>query len=159
MSRVIKQKLPKLHAIQLVSVDVIELYIRLQSSSAAQAEIKREDISVFSGHNTYDEESKTIQVRIKIEVGMEKASKFPFVMRVELGGMFRVDEERFPIEHLEHWASKNAPMILFPYMREHVFALTARCGLPPMILPLVEVPTLVMESPKSRVSRSKKGEA
>ncbi len=36
-------------------------------------------------------------------------------------------------------------MILQPYLREHVFALTARAGFQPLILPLIEVPTLVQK--------------
>jgi preprotein translocase subunit SecB len=37
---------------------------------------------------------------------------------------------------------KNAPAILFPFLREQAYALSIRCGFPPFILPLIQLPSI-----------------
>ncbi|HUT44220.1 MAG TPA: protein-export chaperone SecB [Desulfobacterales bacterium] len=139
-----KKEFIKLHAIQLGSVSVIELYIRANQFPDASIKLDLDDAPLLVGHSEYDPESKSIQVSVKTEIGMEKdKGTTPYSMRVELVGDFIVDEDEFPIAQIDDWAVRNAPMILQPYLREHVFALTARAGFYPLILPLIEVPTLV----------------
>ena len=134
----------KLHSIQLLSVSVIELHIRANQLPDTSAKLELKDIPILVGHGEYNKENKTIQVSVKIEIGMEKDKEIevPFSLKVELVGNFEVDEDDFPIEHVDDWANRNAPMILHPYLREHVYALTSRSGFQPLILPLIEVPTL-----------------
>ena len=61
--------------------------------------------------------------------------------RVEILGLFNVDDERFPIKSVHSWAKQNAPLILYPYLREQVFSLTSRAGFEGTLLPLFQVPT------------------
>ncbi|NQT68698.1 MAG: protein-export chaperone SecB [Desulfobacteraceae bacterium] len=137
----------KLHAIQLSSISVVELYIRTNQYPDPSIKLELDDVPMLIGHSEYDEESNSIQVSAKIEIGIEEGSdkKTPYSLRVELVGDFFVDETEFPIAQIYDWAARNAPMILQPYLREHVFALTARAGFNPLILPLIEVPTLVQK--------------
>ena len=69
-------------------------------------------------------------------------------MRVIIGGVFKVDETKFAKTHIEDWANRNAPIILYPYLREQAYALTIRCGYPGLIIPLLTVPTIKVVAPK-----------
>lgn len=140
---------PNLHAIQLVAFKVLELYIKVnQPLESADLKLDEEDFSIHTGHSKYNEENHTIAVKMEIEIGEEESQKSPLTLRVNIGGVFEVDETKFPIIHIEDWAKRNAPIILYPYLREQVFALTVRCGYPGLILPLVTVPTIRLEEPK-----------
>jgi preprotein translocase subunit SecB len=131
----------KLHGIQLISVNVVELFIKV-NVPLNEKMAEDSDLSLKSGHGDYDEDNRTIQVGVQLDYGMGEESKTPYSMRIELFGDFEVDEELFDKEHLEHWARKNAPLILFPFLREHAYALAIRCGFDPLILPLLQVPAL-----------------
>jgi len=51
-------------------------------------------------------------------------------------GIFEVDEDKFPFKFIQNWAEKNAPLILYPYLREQVFSLSSRAGFGGTLLPL-----------------------
>lgn len=95
---------------------------------------------------SFDEESSLIAVKVELSIEPEslepeKLDK-PFSLKVSVAGEFKVDTEKFPMQHLEDWSVKNAPIILLPYIREHAFSLSVRSGFNPVVLPLVEVPTI-----------------
>ena len=127
------------HPIQIRSLNVRELHLKTHVPSDSIDEIDSSAYSILVGHSDYDGES--IQVGVKLTAGDEDPEEAPFRLVAELVGEFEVDEDEFPVEHLGDWAYENAPYILMPYLREHVFALTNRCGLDPMLLPLAKVPT------------------
>ncbi|KIH76259.1 preprotein translocase subunit SecB [Geoalkalibacter ferrihydriticus] len=136
--------LTKYHPIQVQGVLVKELFISANGPPSEDKGVEGGRFSLMVGHSEYDEEDKEISVSLKLEVGFEedeKENSAPFSMRIEIVGNFKVDESEFPVEHIDHWAQRNAPLILFPYLREHAYSLTARCGFKPMLLPLLEVPT------------------
>ncbi|MFP4347001.1 MAG: protein-export chaperone SecB, partial [Desulfococcaceae bacterium] len=146
-------KFIRLHSIQLMKVNVIELYIKSHHAPDESIGIEA-DIPFLGGHTDLDDESRQISVLVKVEIGINENSKekegaeeFPFSLRVAIEGEFKVGEE-FPDDQINDWARRNAPIILMPYLREHVYALTARSGFKPLILPLVVVPTLVPETQK-----------
>jgi preprotein translocase subunit SecB len=141
-----KEKLLKPHPIQLLKVNVIELSIRSNQSPDESIGIDDTmDIPLLVGHSEFNNENRQIAVVVKVETkvnkGEKKDAEDSFFLRVELVGEFKV-EENFPMEHIDSWARDNAPFILMPYLREHVYSLTLRCGLKPIVLPLLQVPTL-----------------
>jgi preprotein translocase subunit SecB len=142
----------KKHAIQIENVFVKELFIVANQPPSEQAGVEAGEFKLSVGHSEYDRENKRIGVSVKLEVGFsdaeEEQTKLPFSMRIEIVGQFNVDEESFPIEHITHWARTNAPLILFPYLREHAYSLSVRCGFRPMLLPLMEVPTYKLPQKK-----------
>jgi preprotein translocase subunit SecB len=142
-----KRMTRKLHAIQLESIKVIELFIRSNQAPDPNIEPQHSDFSLSNSHNPYDADAKRIRVISSVEIGMAKQPTTPYSMRVSLVGFFRVDDQEFDVAHIDDWADKNAPLILYPFLREHVFALSARCGFRPVLLPLQVVPTLI---PKPR---------
>ena len=117
---------PILHPIQLISLNVLELYIKVhQPPESADLKLDEKGFSLRSGRSEYDEENHIIQIGVKLEIGEEKEDqKNPFTMRVVLAGVFKVDETKFSKTHIQDWAKRNAPIILYPYLREQVFALT-----------------------------------
>jgi preprotein translocase subunit SecB len=129
------------HPIQLRSLNVRELHAKTHIPPDAIEDVDVGAYSISVGHSDFDEKIKNIQVGVKLEAGSDDPDDAPFSLTIELVGDFQVDDERFPVDHLDNWARENAPYILLPYLREHVYALTARCGLEPMILPLAVVPT------------------
>ncbi|WP_342049932.1 MULTISPECIES: protein-export chaperone SecB [unclassified Cupriavidus] len=152
-----------LHAIQLVDLRVEHLSI------TAHVEVDRsEEPGAFSfetASNEYDPEESQIRVRARIRIGLtdeaeddsdlgEPDPEAPYVMVVSLVGIFQVDAERFPIEHIDHWAKRNAPLILYPYLREHALSLSVRAGFPQMLLPLLEMPSFRI-LPPAKASENK----
>lgn len=144
-----KRKNTKLHAIQLESVKVIELFIKSNQRPETSIEVDSANFSMSSSASPYDNERKEIRVITSIEIGMEEKPETPFSMRIRLIGNFRVDDTNFDTKLLPHWARNNAPMILYPFLREHAFALSSRCGFSPVLLPLLVVPTLTPKAKKS----------
>jgi preprotein translocase subunit SecB len=131
----------KPHPIQTNSISVRELYIKANEFPDVDKAIEVGEAAIRVGHSKYDEETKVIVVALKLEGGLEpEKTKAPFTIKVELVGEFQVDESKFPKDQIYNWADRNAPMILMPYLREHVYSLTMRCGFKPMLLPLMEVP-------------------
>jgi len=138
----------KPYPIQLLQIGVRELWIQANTPPAVSTEIELKDCAIYAGHSPYDKSSNTIVISIKLELG--KGKDDPVSMRIELRGLFHVDEQAFPIKALPQWALGNAPVILLPYLREQTYALTARCGFKPLVLPLVEVQTIKIDKPKAK---------
>jgi preprotein translocase subunit SecB len=139
----------KLHAIQLLSLGVRELSISSNVQPSPDVGADTHSCSIKIGSTDYNRQEKTIGVSLRLESGTDpNETEAPFVMKIELVGLFQVDESLFPVEHISDWATQNAPFILFPYLREHAFGLSSRCGFQPLLLPLLEVPTFQIEQPK-----------
>ncbi len=134
------------HAIQLEGIAVKELFIRINSYEQNDNEIDR-NFKLGIGHSEFDGKIGEIDVGIIVKIGNpddhegdEKKSEFD--LKVHLLAKFSVDQSRFPIGQIAHWTENNAPLVLYPYIREHVHALSVRAGVKPILLPLMEVPTL-----------------
>lgn len=138
------KKLNKKHAIQLQDLKVLQLSIVVRSSSQAIPAV--EEFHLYHGHSTYDNEKGIIAVKLGVEIDSEIDEKSPFDLKVEILGFFKVDKNNFNIDYLEDWAARNAPLVLYPYIREQVYSLTSRAGFNGMLLPLFEVPTFKFEA-------------
>jgi preprotein translocase subunit SecB len=137
----------KLHAIQLRHVFVNELLLRnFAPAPDERIELDSAEFQMQVRHSDYREKSKDILVEVSVSLGdevySEETSPFPFFLKVALTGRFSVDLTNFSREWLEIWAQQNAPMILFPFVREHLYGLSSRGELPKLLFPLIQVPTL-----------------
>ena len=126
------------HPVNLTAVNLLELFIHSNRPPDSSIDIEEKKLSIGVGKSNYDEENKIIRVAIKLEVG--KDDTVPYLLRVILEGVFHVTRDDLSVEQINEWALKSSPYVLFPYLREHAFALTARAGFRPLILPLVQVP-------------------
>jgi preprotein translocase subunit SecB len=153
-----KKIFQRLHDIQLKEVKVVELFIKSKRRPAQTVGVAPAQFSINSEHGDYDADTKIVHVLITAEAGMDDKTETPYAMRVGIVGFFSVNDDKFDKENIDHWAKNNAPAILYPFVREHVYALTARCGFEPAILPLVVLPTLVAKK-KTATSVEKTVEA
>lgn len=138
----------KKHPIQLVWVKVIELSIKADTSVDQRTAPDAHSFSLSIGHTEYDEENKQVATRVSASIKAEE-DKSPFDLRVELMGSFEVDDSQFPAHFVNDWAGKNAALVLYPYLREHVYSLTSRSEHGGVLLPLLEVPTFKVVAPES----------
>lgn len=142
------------HAIQLVDVKVLKLKIELNSKSIDNkmdsSVLDASDFGFYHASTEYNEESKQFAVKVAAIINDDESTEERcsltdnrFELEVELVGLFEVDEERFPSKFINRFASENAPLLIYPYLREHVYSLTLRAGLTPTMLPLFEVPVFI----------------
>jgi preprotein translocase subunit SecB len=145
------------HPIRLVDLGVRELFIEAHVQPDVSIVAELASCSITVSHMPYDTEQKRIVVSLKLDLGSEEGKpKAPYSMRIELIGIFEVDEDKFPVEQIEDWAIKGAPLVLYPYLREHAFGLSSRCGFSPLLLPLVVVPTFKIEKTVKPTRRKSK---
>jgi preprotein translocase subunit SecB len=135
------------HPIQLVSLDVEELYLRVLDRYKFTDKEYSQEFSLSVGRSDYDAERKEIFVKLTLEFIPEVGQELdrPYEMRVQVAGQFQVDDQLFPIEQINNWAQYNAPMILIPYIREHSYSLSIRAGFEGLIVPMITVPTLKIQ--------------
>jgi len=136
----------ELHPIQLKSLRVLELHIRVNSDASDEAEMPG-NMVLSIGRSEFDSERSRFATSLKAEIGGGPGD--PFVLSVEVQGLFEVDISQFDIKHINHFAETNAPLVLLPYVREHVFGLTSRAGFKAAIMPLMIVPQFQRASGKS----------
>lgn|SRR5450830_173165 len=129
----------KRHAIQLTDLRVSELSIVVDLSVPRDASIS--GFNIETGRSAYDDSTKQIQVKMRVTMGPQEGEQAPFQLVAELHANFEVDESRFEVRHINDWADKNAPLVLYPYLREQVYSLTSRAGFQEALLPLIEIPT------------------
>jgi len=144
----------KQHPIQLVNLGIRELFIHANVPPDATITTELDAFTITVSTPGYDPKAKQIAVFVKLELGTDAKESTPYSMRIELAGFFEVDETRFPVQHLSDWARRGAPFILYPYLREHAFGLSSRCGFKPLLLPLIEVPVDKNKKPTTKTKRS-----
>lgn len=113
------------------------------------AENTENSFKMRSMRTDYDPVTSTIAVKTEISIGydddLHKIESANFWLHVAVEGIFSVDEDKFPIEKIDHWAVHNAPLVLYPYAREVAYNLTIRVLkdgavlLPLLSLPVVKV--------------------
>jgi len=106
---------------------------------------------IFStGHSSFDHVTSLITVGVKGEVGGESSeqNKHPFHIRIHIQGQFLVDTKKFPVDKIDDWAYKNAPLLLLPFLREHIYGLASRAGIKGVMVPLFVLPTIKVQPPQ-----------
>lgn len=153
----------KLHPVQLKALQVLRLNIEVHDPVRALSDdYSLVEYSLETGRSDFDESDNTFQVMMRIRAGRlavdeqapaEKNALFaaePVSFLVEVGGVFEVDISTFPQRHIHRFAEENAPLIIYPYVREQVYGLSTRVGIKHMLLPLFEVPAFtIVQASKS----------
>ena len=134
----------RLHGIQLEALRVIELSLNVRDIEAAQRGGFELAVHTSVGVTEFNDEERVIGVGLVGTIGedgsAENAERSAFSIKVHILGQFKVDLSKFPRKHLNDWAQKNAPVLLIPFLREHVYGLALRAGIKDVILPLVTLP-------------------
>lgn len=136
----------KLHPIQIQGIKVRELFVRNNAMTDDSDELSG-DFEFKVGHTEFNAEESSIDVGLVIVMGKpeDPDSDELLDLKVHLHAKFSIDVKLFPVDKIEHWAVHNAPLILYPYAREQVYALTGRTLKSPILLPLLQVPTVRVE--------------
>lgn len=145
----------KPHPAQMKSLQILKLSIEVHDPVAAHSDdYSFGEYALETGRSEFNEEDSTIQVMMRVRAGKfavdesndtETNAEFssqPISVLAEVGGIFFVNTEIFPKDQIHHWAETNAPLILYPYVREQVYGLSTRVGVKPVLLPLLEIPTI-----------------
>ncbi len=82
------------------------------------------------------------QFEIVLSFSIESNDSFPFSIFVELAGLFSAKTSTIEDKSI---AYKKAAAILFPYLRSIVSAITVQTGIPPLIIPVVNIEKLFEE--------------
>lgn len=130
------------HPIQVKYIGVKELSLIAHVPPYAHVDVPDTNFTISIAHSAYDEVEKEIVVGVKIEVGLadgKPKEDYPYSMKIELVAFFSVQDDKFKAEHLDSWASSNAPYLLLPFIREQAYSLTTRAGFAAFILPLYKV--------------------
>lgn len=125
----------KKHSIQLDKIEVKELSIKKNES---ESDLLEPSPSIYVGASDYDSTNRIISVGIMAKTDQENSI---YHFTVELVGVFCVDENNFNLKLLGNWVENNAPYILHPYLRQHLYTLTLFATGKGLLLPLIEVPT------------------
>ncbi|HGY9587034.1 hypothetical protein [Vibrio harveyi] len=133
------------HPIQIKTVDFIKLYIEKNSSMMADTMPETGDFQLQSAHSNFDEESGEIWVKVSCKIGYDENEQpiedAEFWLDTSLEACFSVDVDKFNPDNLPHWAHNNATIVLYPYIRESVAALTGRVfNKDQAMLPLLTLP-------------------
>lgn len=122
--------------IQLISVQTMEMSVRLLGPTSESSTAESGDFAFSFAHSEFDPEERKIGVKVSCEISEQEET--PISLKVTLVGIFEVDDTNFEMTELLNWVEKQGPLVLYPYLREHVFTLTARVG-HEVLLPLFQV--------------------
>ncbi len=144
---------PTLHPIQLQTIRVKHLRVSVFNAGRADEPEQEVPFSFEYGHSKFDREKSLVTVGVRGTVGEsdddERTS--PFVIEAEILGLFKIDLSKFAEEHIERWSEVNAPLILLPFLREHIYGVAARAGIKEVIVPLYILPTVKMPESNAKV--------
>lgn len=130
----------ELHPIQLREIFVRQLSVVVNDQKIAMEETDEVKVSLFVGKPEVDEEKPFVAVgmrAIAIPKEVPEGASPAFKIEVELAGQFEVDYSRFDAADIDRWAEVNAPLLIIPFLREHLWGIGMRAGIRRIFLPLV----------------------
>lgn len=130
----------ELHPIQLREILIRKASVVINDHLVALADKCDVHVSMQQGSSTFNRGSSSFQVGLKAEAipaDTKKGDVPAFFIEIEFAGAFEVDYSGFLFEDLERWCQVNAPIILMPFMREHLYGVAIRAGIRGVFLPLV----------------------
>lgn len=130
----------ELHPIQLRDISVSRLNVVVNDPAVATNYEGEVDLEFKIGTSDFEEDDPHIAVGFNVTALPMPKENPPFLIEVELSGQFEVDLKKFKFEHLHEWSRTNAPFLLLPYVREHIYGLALRAGIKSFALPLFVQP-------------------
>ncbi|MCP4112905.1 MAG: hypothetical protein GY749_46500 [Desulfobacteraceae bacterium] len=83
--------------------------------------------------NYFQEEKRFVEVVMDVKLKSEDESFYFFI---SMKGRFRGGDD-MPQEIFERFSGRNAPAIMYPFVRSIITSYTAQANIPPVILPTV----------------------
>jgi preprotein translocase subunit SecB len=136
-----------LYPVQPTFITVREVHFIALRPPSENDRIDESSVRITQTASQFNEETNRVQVTLTAEFGFENTPDVeppPFAVKLSMVGEF-VIEDSFPREKIQLWASRNAPFVIFPYLRERLYTITNQGGYPAILLPLLQIPTLKLE--------------
>ena len=92
----------------------------------------------FNIKRVFDKKKKRLNVSLHVEV-FKKAKNAPFSLEAAIEGTFECAD----FENLQKFSEINAPAHLFPFLREVVANTSLKAGIPPLLLPPVNLAAIL----------------
>jgi preprotein translocase subunit SecB len=142
---------PVLYAIQPTFIIVRELHFVSHRPPSGTDRIDESSVRITQKITPFNEETRRLQVSLEASFGFDDLGTSPsppFSVKVVITAEFVVNEP-FPHDKIQLWATINAPFVVYPYLRERLYYVTVQGGYPPILLPLLQIPTFKVEVPRS----------
>jgi preprotein translocase subunit SecB len=144
------------YPVQPTFIVVRELHFISNRPPSKSDRIDESEIKIVQTVMPFDEVTKRVQITLSAEFGFESTAqkpKPPFSVKVAITGEFAIADV-FPREKIPLWANRNAAFAIFPYLREGLYYITVQGGYPPILLPLLQIPTLQIERPTTDLAKA-----
>lgn len=131
--------------ITFVNVRVVEIDFKLNKDfNSNDKEIK---VSLdFKIKNIFSEKDQILTTMLTAEI-FKKEKTPPFTLKAIIEGIYKGE-----IKALKEFSKIHAPAHIFPYLRELISNITIRAGIPPLILPPINLHK-VMESKNKKITQ------
>lgn len=146
------------HAIQLEHVGLSKIEFTGYRSGSGEHHVSENAVEVSFSYSPYQEGSNRITLIGEAIIGellespsTELIDANPFYLHLRLHGFFSIDADDFDVAFADDFASKNAPFLMYPFLREQVYSLAIRCGFPNVMIPLVKIPRKESNDPSHEV--------
>ena len=139
-----------LYPIQTTFIAVREIHFVSHRPPSPKDQIEQSTISISQSATPFNETTRRVQVTLTAEFGAGTEpvpNPPPFTVRVAMTAEFVIDPS-FPADKINLWVTKNSPFVIYPYLRERLYYITSQGGYPPILLPLMQIPTIRIDSPK-----------
>ena len=124
------------------------LGLNLQESIFRSKSEEEEELAItFNVNINYSTAGNVIRVLMRVTLSTSKPDIFH--LEVAMQGKFERQNESVTMP-VEEFSNIIAASIIFPYIRDHVSSLTAKSGINPIMLPLINFIQLYDESKKQQ---------
>ena len=138
------------YPIQTTFIAVREMHFVSHRPPSPNDKIEQSTISITQSATPFNEATRRVQVTLTAEFGPgnePSPSPPPFTVKVAMTGEFIIHPS-FLFDKINLWVTKNSAYIIFPYLRERLYYITSQGGYPPILLPLMQIPTIKIELPQ-----------
>lgn len=110
-------------------------YRILETSARFPEKDEPTSISIqFAPDGTWDKENKRFVLHLEVRVANDE-NTLSIVFKINADFIYKGDDE----EKVRRFLGQNAPALVFPYIRAYVTNLTALSGIPPLVLPTLNL--------------------
>jgi preprotein translocase subunit SecB len=144
----------QLYPIQTTFIAVREIHFVSHRPPSPDDKIEQTSISITQSATPFNEATRRVQVTLAADFGTSaepKPNPPPFTVRVAMTGEFVIDPS-FPADKINLWVTLNAAFVIYPYLRERLYYITSQGGYPPILLPLMQIPTIKITAPQPQAA-------
>jgi len=83
--------------------------------------------------------------QLKTTLIMKNEEKEVLKLESTFVGLFSIDKEHENME-MEHYLKNHSPALMFPFIREHIASITQKSGIPPVLLPPINILAIINQN-------------